>query len=117
MDQILYWFPIAYLDEDDPEDKVVIREQGKITPYRLDSEPYEMSIDAQGCRFHLVFGHKVNGMYLCIPDWNVGCELSELSDWEKNLDYLLKTDQLDYEDSTAVAWALYSIGNLLRFIH
>lgn len=117
MDQILYWFPIVYLDEDDPEDNVVVREQGKIIPYQLDSEPYEMSVKARGSRFHLVFGHKASGMYLCIPDCNVGCELSELSDWKKNMDYLLKTDHLDYEDSTAVAWALYSIGSLLRFIH
>ena len=117
MDQILYWFPVVHLDEDNPEENVVEREQGCILPYRLDSEPYEMSIKARGCRYHLVFGHKASGMYLCIPDWNVGCELSELSDREENMHYLLKTDRLDYEDSTAIAWALYSIGSLLRFIH
>ena len=116
MTPVLFWFPIVYFDEEDPEDNLVVQEQGKIIPYRLDSEPYEISVKARGYRYHLVFGHKVKGMFLCIPDWNVGCELSDLSDRDQNMDYLLKTDRLDYEDSTVVAWALFSIGSLLRLI-
>ena len=117
MKQIRYWFPVVYLDEGDPEDSVVVQEEGKILPWQLDSEPYEMSVKARGHRYHLVFGHKVSGMYLCIPDRNIGCELSNLSDWDENMDCLLKTDQLDYEESTAIAWALFSIGSLLRLLH
>lgn len=117
MEPILYWYPVVYLDEYDPEDCVVKQEQGTIIPYRLDREPYEVNIEARGCRFHLIFGHQVDGMFLCIPDWNVGCDLSDLSDRSWNMDSLLKTDHLDYEDSTAIVWALAGIGSLLKFIH
>ena len=117
MQPILYWYPVVYLDEDDPEDNVVVRAQGSIIPYRLDSEPYEAMVNAGKCSFHLIFGHQVSGMFLCIPDWNIGCGLSDLSDREWNLTALLKTDRLDYEDSTAIVWALYSISSLLRFLH
>ena len=117
MEPILYWYPVVYLDEDDPEESVVERKQGKIIPYRLDHEPYEVSIESGEYSFYLIFGHKENGMFLCIPDWKVGCELSELSNRDENMDFLLNIDCLDYEDSTAIVWALYCIGSLLRFIH
>ena len=32
MKPILYWYPVVYLDEDDPEDSVVVRDSGKIIP-------------------------------------------------------------------------------------
>lgn len=117
MEPIQYWYPVVYLDENDYEDSVVVRQHGSIIPYRLDREPYEAKVNAGASSFHLIFGHQVSGMFLCIPDWNIGCEFSELSDRDQNLDSLLKTDRLDYEDSTAIVWALYSINSLLRFLH
>lgn len=117
MEPIQYWYPVVYLDEDDPEDTVVVQKHGSILPYRLDSEPYEARITTDESSFHLIFGHKASGMFLCIPDWNIGCDLSELSDRDWNLNSLLSTDRLDYEDSTAIVWALYSISSLLRFLH
>ena len=117
MEPILYWYPVVYLDEDDPEDNVVVQKHGSIIPCRLENEPYEAKVITEEDSFHLIFGHQVSGMFLCIPDWNIGCELTELSDRAGNLDSLLKTDRLDYEDSTAIVWALYSICSLLRFLH
>ena len=117
MEPIRYWYPVVYLDEDDPEDTLVVRKQGRILPFRLDREPYEADVEACGSCFHLLFGTQVNGMFLCIPDWHVGCELSDLSDRSWNLDSLLKADRLDYEESTAVVWALSNIGTLFRFLH
>lgn len=117
MDPILYWYPVVYLDESEPEGMLVERRQGRIIPYQLDHEPYEAGIENGGCHFYLIFGHKENGMFLCIPDWKIGCELSELSDRDENMELLSNTDFLSYDDSAAITWALYSIGNLLRFIH
>ena len=117
MEPILYWYPVVYLDEDDPEDNVVVRESGKIIPLQLDQEPYEVNIEAGGVSFHTVFGNLRNGMFLCIPNRNTGCELSGLSNRDWNMDSLLQTECLDYEEATAVVWALSSIGDLLRFLH
>lgn len=117
MKPILYWYPVVYLDEDDPEDSVVVRDSGKIIPLQLSQEPYEVNVEARGSSFHMIFGSQINGMFLCIPNWNIGCELSRLSDRDWNMNSLLKTDSLDYEEATAIIWALYSIGDLLRLIH
>ncbi len=115
MKPILYWYPLVYLN-DDPEDRVTIRAHGRITECQLEHEPYEAVVEACGSSFHLVFGHKESGMFLCIPDWNIGCEVAELSDRRWNLKSLMKTGRLDYEKSNAIVWALYNIGSLLRFI-
>ena len=88
MEPILYWYPVVYLDEDDPEDRVIVRESGKITPIQLSQEPYEVNVAARGSSFHLIFGSQINGMFLCIPNWNVGCELSRLSDRDWNMNSL-----------------------------
>ena len=37
-----------------------------------------------------------------IPNWNVGCELSRLSDRDWNMSSLLRTECLDYEETTAI---------------
>ena len=117
MEPIMYWYPVVYLDEDDPEDNVVVREGGKIIPIQLSQEPYEVNVEARGWSFHVIFGSQMNGMFLCIPNWNVGCELSSLSDRNWNMASLRRTESLDYEETTAIVWALYSIGDLLRLLH
>lgn len=117
MEPILFWYPIVYLDEKDPADHVVYRDSGKITPLQLSREPYEVIVNARGSSFHLIFGKQVNGMFLCIPNWNIGCELSNLFDRDWNMNSLLNTEGLDYEETTAIIWALYNIGNLLRLLH
>ena len=114
---ILFWYPVVYLDEDYIEETVVEHECGRIIPYRLTEEPYEVDIEARGYSFHLVFGRKTNGMFLCIPNRNIGIELSSLSDRSLNMDSLINTDRIDYEESTAIAWALSGIANLLRLLH
>ena len=117
MEPIQYWYPVVYRDENNLEDNVVVRKSGKIIPLQLSREPYEVNVEARGWSFHMIFGSQINGMFLCIPNWNVGCELSRLSDRDWNMSSLLRTECLDYEETTAIIWALYSIGDLLRFIH
>ena len=117
MKPILYWYPMDYPDEDEPNGKLLVREQGRIIPHQLNRELCDITVEARGFSFHLIFGNKVNGKFLCIPNWNVGCELSELRDRKWNTESLLKTESLAYGECTAIAWALYSIGDLMRFIH
>ena len=100
---ISFEFPVVYFHSDDLEDAEVSYCKGAIKPIQLDHEPYEMTLEAQGCSFHLIFGSQINGRFLCIPNWQFGCELAELTDKDWNLDSMLNTySQLDYEDATAI---------------
>lgn len=38
--------------------------------------PCEAELCARGSRFHLIVGRHSYGNYLCIPNWDVGTELS-----------------------------------------
>lgn len=114
--RIPYQYPVVYLDGDDPEyaDAVIEQENGYINPIRLDKEPYECTVEARGYSYHLLFGSQINGNFLCIPNWNIGCELASLDDKDWNLHSLLRTDQMDYEESTAIIFALTLISSLIK---
>ena len=114
---ILFWYPVVYPDEDYPEETVVEQECGRIIPYHLTEEPAEVDVEARGCSFHLIFGRKTNGMFLCIPNRSIGIELSSLSDRGLIMDSLISTDRIDYEESTAIVWALSGIADLFRLLH
>lgn len=116
MQPILYWFPVASVD-DDSEEKTIIRKSGRIIPYQLDEEPYEVDVETMGASFRLIFGSKINGRFLCIPNWALGCELSDLEDHRWNIESILRTERLDYDECNAIAWALSSIGKLLKILH
>lgn len=37
---------------------------------------FEYSIDVLGFSYTFIYGHHVNGGFLCVPRWKWGCELS-----------------------------------------
>lgn len=39
-----------------------------------------MTVSAHGCSFNIIFGHGICSNYLCIPNWNIGAELSSFDD-------------------------------------
>ena len=41
---------------------------------------YEAVITARGTSFHVIAGKYQNGNYLCVPNMDLGCELSHFSD-------------------------------------
>lgn len=41
---------------------------------------YEAVITARGTSFHVIAGKYQNGNYLCVPNMDFGCELSDFSD-------------------------------------
>ena len=74
-----------------------------------------MTVNAQGYSFHLIFGRQINGRFLCIPNWQFGCELAQLSNRSWNLNSMLEKDsRLDYEDATAITCALDLVSNLIN---
>ena len=40
----------------------------------------EAELTGRGSYFHVMTGPHKGGSFLCIPNWNVGCELSALND-------------------------------------
>jgi hypothetical protein len=112
---VSFEFPVVYLDPDDPEDAEVTYCQGAIKPIQFDREPYEMTLEARGYSFHLIFGSQECGNFLCIPDWQFGCELADLSDKSWNMNSILFSDsKLDYEDVTAIVWGLSLAANFIK---
>lgn len=103
-----YEFPVVYLDPDDYEIAEVEQKEARLKPVNLEKEPYEAEIEALGYSFHIIFGSQINGGFLCIPNWNYGCELGSLSDIDWNLHSILHNDfdVLMYEEATAIAYGL-----------
>ena len=112
--KISYEYPIVYLDENDPEESEILPANGVIRPIRLGREPYEAVIEAGGCSFHILFGSHCGGNFLCIPNWNVGCELSSFNDDHWNTNSILDTNKLTYEDTTAIVYALSLLNEYIK---
>ena len=103
-----YEFPVVHLDPDDYEIADVEQQEAALRPINLEKEPFEAVIEARGYSYHIIFGSQINGGFLCIPNWNYGCELAALSDVSWNMDSILHNDfdVLDYEEATAIAYGL-----------
>ena len=42
--------------------------------------PLEAIVESDGESFHIIYGKHNRGYYLVIPNWNVGCEMSDYKD-------------------------------------
>ena len=54
-------------------------------------EQFETMISCEGFRNHLIYGQHSYGYYLVIPEWNIGCEMSDCNDTFWNTESLRKT--------------------------
>ena len=112
---ISYQYPVVIFYGDDPEDSETTLYYAQIHPYNLSHEPYEATVTARGSSYHILFGHQCNGMFLCIPNWKVGCELATLSDVFWNLNSIAHNEEkLCYEDATAIAYALKVLAEYIE---
>lgn len=83
-----------------------------LKPIRLKKEPYEAVIESQGLSFHIIFGSQINGNFLCIPNWALGCELAEYTNKSWNRTSILNTKSgLDHEDAAAIAYGIALLGS------
>lgn len=56
----------------------------------------------------------IGGMFLCIPGWHMGCELSHLNDIFWNRESISRSDEsFGYENATAIAYALKELNELV----
>lgn len=87
---IAFEYPVLYLNSDDPEDADISYCEAYTWPIHFDRKPYEMTLEAQDYSFHLIFGSQINERFLCIPNWQFGCELAQRTNRSWNLDSNLK---------------------------
>lgn len=113
--KIPFRYPVVYFYDDDYEDSEIIMKTGHIKPIRTDAEPYEADISADGYSFHAIFGSQSNGMFLCIPNWHVGCELACLNDVFWNHESIMgNAETIGYENATAIAYALKEFHTIIK---
>ena len=65
---------------------------------------YEALIEGKGSSFHVIAGPQINGRFLCIPNWQIGCELGQLDDVFWNSEQLIR--HLNRIDTRTVAVGL-----------
>lgn len=108
-------YPVVHFYGADPEDAEIQTEEAELRTINLKYEPFEASVDTMDRSFHLIFGHQINGFFLCIPNWQFGCELAELDDENWNINSMLRrTTMLTYEDVSAITRALSLVKKQLN---
>ncbi len=68
---------------------------------------YELEITGRGASFYAIVGTYEYGNYICIPAWQVGCELADLKDTFWNREQLQR--QVSVIDAITIATAIASI--------
>lgn len=77
-----------------------------------DSFPIEADIHANGWSFRIIVGKHKDGNYICIPNWNIGSELSGLDDTFWNIERLKNYTTLDEPNSRIIAAALAELSRI-----
>ena len=113
MNKIEFWYPAQKEEAPSVEQSNIVRKQGSIRVSNTEHEPYEITIDTGENGFHAIFGSQINGNFLCIPNWSLGCELAQYNDRYWNISSIYKTGRITYEDACAIGNALQLIEILL----
>jgi hypothetical protein len=66
--------------------------------------PYEMNLSFNGNIYHIIVGKHRYGNYICIPNWDIGCELAFFSDTFWNIERL--TRHIAETEATAIVKGL-----------
>ena len=72
--------------------------------------PCEAELCARGSSFHLIVGHHSYGNYICIPNWDIGTELSALTDVFWNEERLRHYSRMKKVDACTVVAALRALA-------
>ena len=76
--------------------------------------PCEAEVHARGSSFHLIVGKHAYGNYICIPNWNVGTELSVLTDTFWNEERLRNYGRLKKADACTIVSALNALADYAK---
>ena len=118
MEKILFEYPYFIFREEDPDDSIIVQRQASIRPVNLTHEPYDAYLNNGENSYHLIFGKQINGHFLCIPNWFIGCELASYDSIEWNESSLSEAvyynGRIDYNDVSAICYALKAIEPYLK---
>lgn len=85
---------------------------GKINNIRGSKGNCEMEVSARGYFYHVIFGSHTYGNYVCVPNWNVGCELADYSDLFWNIEHLSRI--ISNQDAITIATAVREVSQILN---
>lgn len=88
------------------------RWKGRITSFTSNNGSYEFRIESRSS-IHVIIGKTKYGRFACMPDFRVGCHLTDLKDSFWNTEKLIQV--LGKVDGITVAAALSSIANEIKF--
>ena len=71
---------------------------------------FEMSVDVDGSSFLVIYGRHINGGFCCIPNWQIGCEMSVPNDVFYNSGQLMRCE-LNENVAVAIACAIKEKGS------
>lgn len=111
MNDIQFWYPVVY---GDTNGETVVRKQGAIRVINLEQEPYEVDLSADGYSYHLIFGSQINGHFLCVPNWNTGCELGPYEDRFWNIESISGTGRISITGTYAIGNALDLLAKIIK---
>lgn len=83
---------------------------GEIQHLHRDGSTIEAGISGRGTYFHVIVGRHYYGNYICIPNHDIECELSDYSDIFWNRERL--SQHLKKVDAATVACALVHLNEL-----
>lgn len=114
MNDMQFWYPAATSPDEYNNDGIIKQCTGLIRIIKLDREPYEIEITVNGYDFHAIFGTQKKGNYLCVPNWELGCELVSYKDRRWNINSIYHTGKIDYEYACAIGNALDLLAVFLK---
>ena len=112
---IEYIYPVPVYYGDDPEDVDTTYYEGTIYSAVSADGRHEIDMYTRRKCYHMVIGSYSKGTYLCIPERHFSCDIGHPDNINFNLEALLHNEEnLSYEESCAIAYALKIIGKVFN---
>lgn len=84
---------------------------GVVSSIKGNRKKCEFEIRSRGHYYHVIIGAHDFGNFVCIPNWDVGCELSDSSDLFWNLERLERG--FSKTNAITVATAIKNVGTVI----
>jgi len=87
---------------------------GEIQNARITSEQIDADVVARGSYFRMIVGKSSKGNYLCVPNWNIGIQLANWTDYHWNYERLTNAyPKINRCDATSIISAIREMANLI----
>lgn len=104
---------MSYLCEITYDNGEVAQWNGTITMITKKA-PYEVVLQGDGNKYHLIYSKYQSGYYLVIPEWFIGCEMSTYNDivWNRGA---IKRAGLNERETETIVQGISHIKQMLNF--